>query len=206
MLNVKMRSHWVFCIFSDTLPCLAKSERMPAPHPALSRRERVSPRASDSCGEVSRLAALIGLARKAARRFNGGGRIMSSESSASSIFPRTDWAELGKAAEADEARLDRLIRLYWAPLRIFLVASFPSPQGSGGGALAGVRRGQDPQKRLAATGRPQPGPVPRFSQNEPAQFRAGPPEPGGVQTPARFPGRAGRGIAARRRRPRRHST
>ena len=51
---------------------------------------------------------------------------MSSDSSASSIFPRTDWAELGKAAEADEARLDRLIRLYWPPLRIFLVASFPS--------------------------------------------------------------------------------
>ncbi|HZQ45633.1 MAG TPA: hypothetical protein VFC07_01365, partial [Verrucomicrobiae bacterium] len=50
---------------------------------------------------------------------------MSSESSASSIFPRTDWTELGKAAEADEARLDRLIRLYWAPLKIFLVATFP---------------------------------------------------------------------------------
>ena len=50
---------------------------------------------------------------------------MSSESG-SSIFPRTDWAELGKAGEADEARLDRLIRLYWPPLRIFLVASFPS--------------------------------------------------------------------------------
>lgn len=51
---------------------------------------------------------------------------VSSDSSGSSIFPRTDWAELGKAAEADEARLDRLIRLYWAPLRIFLVASFPN--------------------------------------------------------------------------------
>ena len=51
---------------------------------------------------------------------------MSSESPASSIFPRTDWAELGQAAEADEARLDRLIRLYWTPLRIFLVATFPS--------------------------------------------------------------------------------
>jgi DNA-directed RNA polymerase specialized sigma24 family protein len=50
---------------------------------------------------------------------------MSSES-ASSIFPRTDWTELGKAAEADEVRLDRLIRLYWPPLRIFLVASFPN--------------------------------------------------------------------------------
>ncbi len=50
---------------------------------------------------------------------------MSSEPSASSIFPRTDWTELGRAAEADEARLDRLIRLYWAPLKIFLVATFP---------------------------------------------------------------------------------
>ena len=45
---------------------------------------------------------------------------------ASTIFPRTDWAELAKAAESDEARLDRLIRAYWQPLRIFLVAIFPS--------------------------------------------------------------------------------
>ncbi|MGA2175337.1 MAG: hypothetical protein ABSH38_10185 [Verrucomicrobiota bacterium] len=51
---------------------------------------------------------------------------MSSDSTASSIFPRTDWTELGKAAEADEARLDRLIRLYWPPLKIYLAASFPS--------------------------------------------------------------------------------
>ena len=51
---------------------------------------------------------------------------MSAESSASSIFPRTDWAELGRTGEADEARLDRLIRIYWSPLRIFLVATFPS--------------------------------------------------------------------------------
>jgi hypothetical protein len=51
---------------------------------------------------------------------------MSAESSDSSIFPRTDWAELGATAEADEARLDRLIRTYWAPLRIFLAATFPS--------------------------------------------------------------------------------
>jgi DNA-directed RNA polymerase specialized sigma24 family protein len=50
---------------------------------------------------------------------------MSSEST-SSIFPRTNWVELGKAAQADEAHLDGLIRLYWTPLRIFLVASFPS--------------------------------------------------------------------------------
>jgi DNA-directed RNA polymerase specialized sigma24 family protein len=51
---------------------------------------------------------------------------MSAESSASSIFPRTDRAELGRAGEADESRLDRLIRAYWAPLRVFLLASFPS--------------------------------------------------------------------------------
>jgi hypothetical protein len=50
---------------------------------------------------------------------------MASEPSTSSIFPRTDWAELGKTAEPDEARLDRLIRLYWAPLKIFLAATFP---------------------------------------------------------------------------------
>ena len=50
---------------------------------------------------------------------------MASEPSASSIFPRTDWAELSKAAEADATRLDRLIRLYWEPLWIFLVATFP---------------------------------------------------------------------------------
>src|SRR6516165_1455205 len=51
---------------------------------------------------------------------------MSSESSASSIFPRTDWAELAQTTEADEERLDRLIRLYWLPLRIFLRATFPA--------------------------------------------------------------------------------
>src|SRR5438309_4462202 len=50
---------------------------------------------------------------------------MSSEASNSSIFPRTDWAELAAVTESDEVRLDRLIRRYWAPLRIFLVATFP---------------------------------------------------------------------------------
>ena len=52
--------------------------------------------------------------------------VTDSEQQASSIFPRTDWAELGRAADGDEVRLDRLIRLYWAPLRVFLVASFPA--------------------------------------------------------------------------------
>jgi DNA-directed RNA polymerase specialized sigma24 family protein len=53
---------------------------------------------------------------------------MNSEPSKSdaSIFPRTDWADLGRAAQADTARLDALIRLYWTPLRIFLVATFPT--------------------------------------------------------------------------------
>jgi hypothetical protein len=50
---------------------------------------------------------------------------MAPEPTGSSIFPRTDWAELSKAAEADVARLDRLIRLYWEPLKIYLVATFP---------------------------------------------------------------------------------
>jgi hypothetical protein len=52
---------------------------------------------------------------------------MASESSTGSIFPRTDWAELGKAA-ADDVRLDQLIRLYWQPLKIFLIATFPTLQ------------------------------------------------------------------------------
>jgi DNA-directed RNA polymerase specialized sigma24 family protein len=54
---------------------------------------------------------------------------MGAEPSAGSIFPRTDWAELSKAAEAEQAPLDRLIRLYWQPLKIFLVATFPSMSG-----------------------------------------------------------------------------
>jgi DNA-directed RNA polymerase specialized sigma24 family protein len=54
---------------------------------------------------------------------------MDAEPTAGSIFPRTDWAELSKAAEAEPAPLDRLIRLYWQPLKIFLVATFPSLSG-----------------------------------------------------------------------------
>jgi DNA-directed RNA polymerase specialized sigma24 family protein len=46
--------------------------------------------------------------------------------SAGSIFPRTDWTELRQTVETDTARLDRLLRTYWAPLRIFLIATFPS--------------------------------------------------------------------------------
>jgi DNA-directed RNA polymerase specialized sigma24 family protein len=51
---------------------------------------------------------------------------MARETSKSSVFPRTDWAELGRAAGADDVSLDRLVRLYWQPLRIFLAATFPS--------------------------------------------------------------------------------
>jgi DNA-directed RNA polymerase specialized sigma24 family protein len=51
---------------------------------------------------------------------------MPSEPSTGSIFPRTDWAELSKAADAEQMPLDRLIRLYWQPLRIFLITTFPS--------------------------------------------------------------------------------
>ncbi|MGC9940957.1 MAG: hypothetical protein ABSE48_03935 [Verrucomicrobiota bacterium] len=52
---------------------------------------------------------------------------MSSESSTGSVFPRTNWAELGKAA-ADNVRLDQLIRLYWQPLKIYFIATFPNLQ------------------------------------------------------------------------------
>src|SRR3984957_11033259 len=54
------------------------------------------------------------------------GEAMDAETSGGSIFPRTDWAELSKAADAEQIPLDRLIRLYWQPLRIFLVTTFPS--------------------------------------------------------------------------------
>ena len=51
---------------------------------------------------------------------------MSPEVSKESLFPRTDWADLGKAAQAEPAPLDRLVRLYWQPLKIFLLTTFPS--------------------------------------------------------------------------------
>lgn len=54
---------------------------------------------------------------------------MDAEPSPGSIFPRTDWAELSKAADAEQAPLDRLIRVYWTPLKIFLVATFPNLSG-----------------------------------------------------------------------------
>ncbi|HLX68116.1 MAG TPA: hypothetical protein VKV04_00680 [Verrucomicrobiae bacterium] len=54
---------------------------------------------------------------------------MDSEPSRSSVFPQTDWAQLGKAAAAEPVSLDRLIRLYWQPLKIFLIATFPSLSG-----------------------------------------------------------------------------
>lgn len=51
---------------------------------------------------------------------------MDVEPSKSSLFPRTDWTELGKAAGAEPVPLDQLIRLYWQPLKIFLISAFPS--------------------------------------------------------------------------------
>jgi len=51
---------------------------------------------------------------------------MGDEPAPSSIFPRTDWAQLGRAADAEPAPLDRLVRLYWQPLKIFLLSSFPT--------------------------------------------------------------------------------
>lgn len=51
---------------------------------------------------------------------------MAPEPSTSSVFPRTDWANLGKAAAAEPVSLDQLIRLYWQPLKIFLIATFPN--------------------------------------------------------------------------------
>jgi len=61
-----------------------------------------------------------------ADRRTGAAGDMTSEPSHHSIFPRTDWAELGRAAQADVPRLDALIRLYWQPLRIFLISTFPT--------------------------------------------------------------------------------
>jgi hypothetical protein len=54
---------------------------------------------------------------------------MAFEPPAKSVFPRTDWTQLGKAAAAEPVSLDRLIRLYWQPLKVFLVATFPNLSG-----------------------------------------------------------------------------
>ena len=51
---------------------------------------------------------------------------MDAEASKSSLFPRTDWTQLGKAAGAETVPLDQLIRLYWQPLKIFLMSTFPA--------------------------------------------------------------------------------
>jgi DNA-directed RNA polymerase specialized sigma24 family protein len=50
---------------------------------------------------------------------------MAAEPSGSTIFPRTDWEALGQSVEGDATRLDRLIRLYWRPLKVFLASAFP---------------------------------------------------------------------------------
>lgn len=54
---------------------------------------------------------------------------MASEPPTNSVFPQTDWTQLGKAASAEPVSLDRLIRLYWQPLKIFLIATFPNLSG-----------------------------------------------------------------------------
>jgi hypothetical protein len=53
---------------------------------------------------------------------------MAAEPSKPSIFPQTDWAQLSRAAAAETAPLDGLVRLYWQPLKIFLLTTFPSLQ------------------------------------------------------------------------------
>ena len=50
---------------------------------------------------------------------------MPAESPNSSLFPRTNWAELDRAAAAETEPLDGLIRRYWHPLRVFLLTTFP---------------------------------------------------------------------------------
>jgi hypothetical protein len=51
---------------------------------------------------------------------------MAEDLSKSTICPQTDWAALGRAAQADVPSLEQLVKLYWQPLRIFLAATFPS--------------------------------------------------------------------------------
>ena len=51
---------------------------------------------------------------------------MAEDLAKSTIFPQTDWAALGRAAQADAPSLEQLVKLYWQPLRIFLAATFPS--------------------------------------------------------------------------------
>jgi hypothetical protein len=47
------------------------------------------------------------------------------EDSKPSVFPVTQWTALGGAAAGETDELDRLIRQYWAPLKIFFRATFP---------------------------------------------------------------------------------
>jgi hypothetical protein len=46
-----------------------------------------------------------------------------------SLFPETQWTQLGGAAVGGTDDLDRLIRQYWAPLRVFFLATFPQLRG-----------------------------------------------------------------------------
>ena len=113
---------------------------------------------------------------------------MSSDSPASSIFPRTDWAGLGEAAEADEARLDQLIRLYWAPLRIFLVATFPSLKDQADMLLQEFAEDKILKEGWLRRADRDAGEIPRFSQNQPAPFCSGPLESGRSPACAGFAG------------------
>ena len=56
---------------------------------------------------------------------------MPDETIASSLFPRTNWAELSQAAGADEARLDSLIRLYLGAIAGVSGGDLSVAQGSG---------------------------------------------------------------------------
>lgn len=51
---------------------------------------------------------------------------MTGDSVEDTLFPRTRWTQLGRAAASESDELDRLIRLYWGPLKVFLLATFPS--------------------------------------------------------------------------------
>ena len=72
--------------------------------------------------------------------------------------------------------------LYWAPLRIFLVATFPSLKDQADLLLQDFAEDKILKKGWLQRADRQPRQVPRFPQDQPAQFCAGPPEPGGVQT------------------------
>ena len=54
---------------------------------------------------------------------------MNPKDSEQSAFPKTEWSQVAKAADLETESLDRLIRRYWLPLKIYLAAVFPSLRG-----------------------------------------------------------------------------